>query len=353
MNKPKVSIIIPVYNVEPYVEECIKSVMQQTYKGTIECIVVDDCGTDQSIATVEKTIAGYRGVISFTILHHDCNRGLSAARNTGMDAAKGDYIFFLDSDDKLTNDCVEKLAEPLKTEWYDVVSGKVEYILGRAPLESVVINGLAKKGKMDDVLLTSPMILKTYRKLWRWEAWNKLYRLSFLREYQLRFKEGIIFEDVPWTFEIACLATSFYIVSNVTYIYRKRNGSIMNLITEQDYVRYYPVLIQETSSFVDKYKIETSYMGAFFDVLFSKVLRYVSSSRFRYVSTYKSLRPFIKASLGYFIKKHRFHVKRYLRDLHYLMPLSVAPYWQYYIYVFLIPRIKNRISRNNRIKIVL
>ena len=125
MNQPSVSIIIPVYNVEPYVEDCIRSVIRQTYGGKMECIVVDDCGTDNSMDVVERVIGEYNGPIPFRILHHEHNRGLSAARNTGMDAATGDYLFFLDSDDELTDDCIEKLTEPLVKEWYDVVIGNV------------------------------------------------------------------------------------------------------------------------------------------------------------------------------------------------------------------------------------
>ena len=94
-----ISIIIPVYNVEKYIEACLHSVMAQTYTGPMECILVDDCGQDNSIGVAEKMISDYQGTIHFRILHHDHNRGQSAARNTGMDAATGEYIFFSDSDD--------------------------------------------------------------------------------------------------------------------------------------------------------------------------------------------------------------------------------------------------------------
>ena len=118
-----ISIIVPVYNVALYVESCIRSVIRQTYDGPMECIVVDDCGTDNSMDIVEKLVAEYDGPISFKVLHHEHNRGLSAARNTGMDEAKGDYLFFLDSDDELTEDCIEKLTTPLRDEQYDMVLG--------------------------------------------------------------------------------------------------------------------------------------------------------------------------------------------------------------------------------------
>lgn len=87
----KVSIIIPVYNVAPYVEECIQSVLRQDYKN-LEIIIIDDCGTDNSMELVEELVKNSSRDI--VILKHDYNKGLSAARNTGIRRATGDYIFF-------------------------------------------------------------------------------------------------------------------------------------------------------------------------------------------------------------------------------------------------------------------
>ena len=81
-----ISVVMPVYNVAPYVERCLLSVMQQT-RPAEECLIIDDASTDNSIALCERLIANYDGPTRFTILHHDHNRGLSAARNTGTDAA--------------------------------------------------------------------------------------------------------------------------------------------------------------------------------------------------------------------------------------------------------------------------
>ena len=110
MGLSKVSIIIPVYNVELYIAECLQSVMNQTYQGQLECIVVDDCGTDRSMEIVARMIAGYDGPIEFRVLHHEKNMGLSCARNTGIDAVTGDYVFFLDSDDWISYDCIDYLV---------------------------------------------------------------------------------------------------------------------------------------------------------------------------------------------------------------------------------------------------
>lgn len=119
-----VSIIIPVYNVAPYIEACLKSVMRQTYGGQMECIIVDDCGTDDSIAIAERMTAAYQGPIQFRMLHHDRNRGLSAARNMGTNAATGDYIYYLDSDDEITTDCIERLMKPI------MADGSIEVVQG-------------------------------------------------------------------------------------------------------------------------------------------------------------------------------------------------------------------------------
>ena len=91
----KVSIIIPVYNVENYLVRCLDSVTAQTCQD-IECILVDDCGNDHSVQIAEDYIQTYQGPIVFKFLHHTKNRGLAAARNTGIDAATGDYLFFPD-----------------------------------------------------------------------------------------------------------------------------------------------------------------------------------------------------------------------------------------------------------------
>mgnify|MGYP002523974151 FL=1 len=100
----KVTIIIPIYNVAPFVADCIHSVMGQTWQEPLECILVDDCGTDDSMAVVERTLQDYQGPVDFRIVRHEHNRGLSAARNTGLDNATGDYVYFLDSDDEITPD---------------------------------------------------------------------------------------------------------------------------------------------------------------------------------------------------------------------------------------------------------
>ena len=105
------SIIIPVYQVEQYIQKCLLSVVSQSYTKGIECILVNDCTKDESINIAQKLIDEYRGNIKFRIINREENGGLSAARNTGILEAKGDYLYFLDSDDYITPDCIKVLAE--------------------------------------------------------------------------------------------------------------------------------------------------------------------------------------------------------------------------------------------------
>ena len=108
----KVSVIIPVFGVSVYIERCVQSVMNQTYKN-IECVIIDDSTKDDSIIRCEQLIETYTGPVKFRVLHHQHNRGLSAARNTGINAAIGDYLYFLDGDDEITSDCIEKMVRPV------------------------------------------------------------------------------------------------------------------------------------------------------------------------------------------------------------------------------------------------
>lgn len=132
-----VSVIIPVYNVSLYVERCLQSVLAQTYPVR-ECIIVDDASPDDSIAKCERLIDSYEGDMRFLILHHSKNRGLSAARNTGLKAATGGYIFFLDSDDEITPDCIERLSTPIeKDPSIEMVQGNHQVISENPSIEGV------------------------------------------------------------------------------------------------------------------------------------------------------------------------------------------------------------------------
>lgn len=220
----KISIIIPVYNVAEYIEECLNSVIAQTYTGDLECLIVDDCGTDDSITIAERIIQDYQGNIKFQILYHEHNRGLSAARNTGIEASTGDYLYFLDSDDSIIPECLELMVDVLK----------------KYPKAEIVQAGAIVSEKGYKWLEIEEKDLPEYSNNKKWikstmlkrnvipvTAWNKLIQREFIIRNNLFFKEGILHEDEHWNFFASKWISQLAICCHNTYNYNIRSGSIM------------------------------------------------------------------------------------------------------------------------------
>ena len=120
----KVSIIIPIFKVEKYIKRCLESVVSQDYSD-IECILVNDCSPDDSFSIAKDFVDNYTGHISFSLVSHNINKGLSEARNTGINQSKGDYIYFLDSDDAIPNDAISNLVQAATHHGYpEIVYGR-------------------------------------------------------------------------------------------------------------------------------------------------------------------------------------------------------------------------------------
>ena len=130
MRLPFISIIIPVYQVEAFIEECVQSVAQQTYRGSIECIIIDDCGKDKTMDIVNHFLKFYSGPIKFRVIRHERNQGVSAARNTGINAAKGDYLMLIDDDDFITPNCIDTLVECIQKSNSDMACAAFKTIEG-------------------------------------------------------------------------------------------------------------------------------------------------------------------------------------------------------------------------------
>lgn len=236
--KLSVSIVVPVYNVSLYIERCVRSVMAQTYP-VLECIIVDDASPDDSIARAERLISDYDGSIRFVILHHDHNRGLSAARNTGTEAAKGDYIFYLDSDDELTPDCIEKLARPIERD------PSIEMVQGNHKVYSDV----PRVGRIiyEEDLTSSEAVRAFFfdRAILPVNAWNKMMLKKFLTVNGLRFKDGILYEDCPWAFYVMKNLRHLYVIPDITYQYYVRPLSICTGTSESEKARYHGIVFED------------------------------------------------------------------------------------------------------------
>lgn len=221
----KVSIIIPVYNVAKHIERCLHSVLSQDYEGLLECIIVDDCTPDDSMQIAVKLLSEYTGHINTKICHHKQNCGLSAARNTGVAEADGDYIFFLDSDDEIMPHAISVLvALVAKYPNVDIVYG--DWYLPRR-----------FKGLHNDIRL--PEYTDSRKKIARYllsgavsmTGPNKLIRKQYILDNHLTFKEGIIHEDNLFTYYLANTAHSIAISFTPIYVYYLNQVGITSTVT--------------------------------------------------------------------------------------------------------------------------
>lgn len=220
----KISIIIPIYNVERYVTRCLQSVINQTYTTNVECILVDDCSEDNSKDIAENLIENYKGNISFKIISHTRNKGLSAARNTGIRNASGEYLYFLDSDDEILPEALSVFISFLdKRPNVDCVIGDV---YASYPFSKWI------RVKLNDELYVQGN--KTIQKLmlrrnpFPVTAWNKLIRRDLIINKNLYFAEGYIHEDEIWSFLLSRHITSYGYINYATYVYYQNPNSIIS-----------------------------------------------------------------------------------------------------------------------------
>lgn len=223
-----ISVIIPVYNVEPYVAECIESVMAQKNieELKVECLIVDDRGTDNSMEVVRETLRNYSGTIDFRIITRESNGGLSAARNSGIREAKGEYLYFLDSDDYITPECLSTFWKQVRLHpGVDIVYGNLVF-LGENPF--ITNQSFLKDIGIEDYSTSLKEIRKNYFKL-PISACNRLINRKWLQTSDLYFTEGILHEDVEWSIRVYPKIRSYALnLVGPTYRYRQRPNSIMS-----------------------------------------------------------------------------------------------------------------------------
>lgn len=220
---PIVTIAIPVYNVERYIERSLLSVLGQDFNLPMEILIVDDCGTDSSMTIVQHIIQNHPRGGFVRIVHHVQNLGLGSARNTALREANGQYIFYLDSDDILSPDCISLLyAKAVETD-SDITVGSIE----RIDEHTGIIREQMLYYFSPVHCVSAPFSLYAEGKHFHWEVWNKLYKTVFLRDNDIHCVHRI-FEDMMFTFHAYAKATSIAFVPNITLHYIIRQGSILD-----------------------------------------------------------------------------------------------------------------------------
>jgi len=231
MKNDLISIIIPVYKVEKYLEKCIESVLKQTYTN-LQIILVDDGSPDNC----GKICDEYAKKDSRIEVIHKANGGLSDARNVGISKAKGRYIGFVDSDDYIKEDMYEILLNLIKKydadvsicNLYDVIDGN-ECIRNKE-------NGIREYSRID--ILKEILLDKNIQSY----AWNKLYKKELFDE--IKYPIGKKYEDIGTTFYLFEKCNKIVVTSEPEYYYLKRADSLVNNVTESTILDYTEIIIQ-------------------------------------------------------------------------------------------------------------
>lgn len=219
---PVITIAIPVYNVEKYVEKSLRSALDQDFSLSYEILVIDDCGNDRSMEIVHEIQEVHPQGGKIRIVKHEHNKGLGPARNTSIEHAKGNYLFFLDSDDWISSNCLSVLYQRAVETESDVTVGSVLRV------EEDTMRKLGANIYPDTTIdkPSAGVYMVNHSPDMHIEVWNKLYRTVFLRENEIGCVHRI-FEDYNFDFIMRSTARKISLVSEITLFYNVRANSIL------------------------------------------------------------------------------------------------------------------------------
>ena len=245
MNTPLVSINIPIYKCEKYISRCLESVVNQTYKN-IEIILVNDCTLDDSVTIIEKFIQD-NPQLTIELLHHNKNRGLSVVRNTGINNSKGEYIYFLDSDDDITTNCIELLVK-------NILENKTEMVIAQNrwinTFENTTLDyGFPTKASKPIYTNNTDIFTAYCYGSFPISSWNKLIKLDFIKRNQIFFIEGLYAQDELWMFHIMEKINSLSIINDITYNYYLHANSVIFNRTKKNSENHQTILEWVTKSY--------------------------------------------------------------------------------------------------------
>lgn len=220
----KVSIIIPVYNLENTITDCIQSILEQSYRE-LEILIIDDGSKDNSLFICNQFMKKDDRI---SVYHHE-NHGVSFTRNRGIDIATGEYLMFVDGDDKILSDCVEHYVEAAESSEADVIIGGITFVDQYNVEKNVLLP--AETGKMQgyfwELFCTEATGLYGY-------VPNKMYRLNLLKKRNVRFNQALYAqEDLRFAISAYDVSQTYYCISYSGYLYRYKGSR-----TEHPYVHY-------------------------------------------------------------------------------------------------------------------
>lgn len=287
MKNDKVSIIIPIYNVEKYIEQCLNSIIKQKYTN-IEIILVDDGSQDNS----GKMCDSYAKKDNRIMVIHKENGGVSSARNIGIQKANGKYITFVDSDDYIAENYIEELYNEIKTKDADIsICGTIDvdeegkYINKSIGYENIINSSEALKELLNE---------KYYKSV----VWAKMYKKNIIKN--IKFNEDIaIAEDLDFLFKALCIANSVAVnTKKNTYYYRLRENSA----TTNEYSENWQKEIEICKDIIDyamlnRQDITLSAIRRYIRInctCMVKILKYTKNDNKNYNKLKNNIKPYLK-----------------------------------------------------------
>ena len=264
--KPLVSIIVPIYNVEKYLHKCIRSLVKQSY-NPIEIIMVDDCSTDGSALIAKKYAEEHPDICCF--IQRENNGGLSAARNSGMKIANGEWLSFVDSDDWVSEDYVSSLIATATSSEAEVVLGNANYVYDNGEMKSANAFGNLKPGASKKEIIA---LCRSY-------AWGRLFKASLYYDSNIVFPEDIKrSEDIGTIIPILTKAGTIALLEKPIYYYYQRSTSISNTNKNIDLAFYLKTLKRMFDLSSDGYEEELEFR-AIHEMLYGMVYLMIDSDK--------------------------------------------------------------------------
>lgn len=232
---PEISIIVPVYNVGLYLQQSLNSLIYQTFKN-IEIICINDCSIDNSLSILQDYAKNDSRI---KIINLEQNAGQGRARNIAIDIAQGEYIMFLDPDDWLELDACEFAYNKIRENDNDFVVFDFSYFyedtqeIKENHSLSNIFKAYPNKEKINPQTCEKNYFLNAF-------AWNKIYKKSFMDQFNIKFSDSRFAEDSQFFVKVMANATSFSIIEETLYNYRKKNSADMVF----DYFKYYKLLVK-------------------------------------------------------------------------------------------------------------
>ncbi|MBQ4403844.1 MAG: glycosyltransferase family 2 protein [Selenomonadaceae bacterium] len=258
MNEPKISVIIPLYNAEKYIRQCLISVLASKFND-YEVLVVDDCSTDNSVAEVKKLLPHFAGRLKIFATEKNSS-GPGLPRNIGIKNASSKYIVFVDADDMILPDALENLFETAETYGADVVHTEKWLVFDRKfDAENLKLFFEGKAENLVDKPTCAPAALNERMRIFTsgnfsCGSWGKIFRREFLTKNKIFFPQMRRAEDKIFCFECFCLAEKYFFVPFVTVIYRFGTMSASRIVMNlREAVRFWLKILSKSLGTLDEF----------------------------------------------------------------------------------------------------